>query len=153
MSSNSQDRTHNCSQTVTLPCSSQVLQLRADQSENTPKLTNKGHKSKVRWDEKVIDNEHMNKKKTKICCIFHPQQNFEDTEEEEREEDKNNEPQNDSSSSSESENDESLDFEARRQARIKRRNRKLEQERSQSPNAYEIQPDYSKYKDKHLHSK
>jgi hypothetical protein len=26
---------------------------------------------KVTWDEKVIDNEHMNKKKSKICCIYH----------------------------------------------------------------------------------
>lgn len=26
---------------------------------------------KVTWDENVIDNEHMNKKKSKICCIYH----------------------------------------------------------------------------------
>lgn len=33
-------------------------------------------KPRVRWTEETVDNEHMNKKKTKICCIFHPQQDF-----------------------------------------------------------------------------
>ncbi|KAI3403237.2 YPI1 [Candida oxycetoniae] len=35
-------------------------------------------KQGVRWSENVIDNEHMNKKKTKICCIFHPQRSFDE---------------------------------------------------------------------------
>ncbi|VVT56624.1 uncharacterized protein SAPINGB_P005183 [Magnusiomyces paraingens] len=30
----------------------------------------------VRWTEEVVDNEHMNKKKSKICCIFHKQRQF-----------------------------------------------------------------------------
>lgn len=30
----------------------------------------------VRWTEDVIDNEHMNKKKSKVCCIFHKQRVF-----------------------------------------------------------------------------
>lgn len=38
----------------------------------------KKKKPKVRWTEDVVDNEDMNKKKTKICCIFHPQRNFDD---------------------------------------------------------------------------
>lgn len=31
---------------------------------------------RVRWTEDVVDNENMNKKKSKICCIFHPQREF-----------------------------------------------------------------------------
>lgn len=50
-----------------------VLHLRPSTSETKPK---KKSQSKVRWTEDVVDNEHMNKKKTKICCIFHPQREF-----------------------------------------------------------------------------
>lgn len=28
---------------------------------------------RVRWSQETIDNEHLNKKKSNICCIFHPQ--------------------------------------------------------------------------------
>ncbi|GJJ71220.1 protein phosphatase 1 regulatory subunit 11 [Entomortierella parvispora] len=31
---------------------------------------------RVQWDDNVIDNEHMNKKKSKICCIFKKQREF-----------------------------------------------------------------------------
>ncbi|KAK6889748.1 Type 1 phosphatases regulator YPI2, partial [Candida tropicalis] len=40
----------------------------SQQSKNKKK---KKSKPKVRWSEDTVDNEHMNKKKTKICCIFH----------------------------------------------------------------------------------
>ncbi|CAI2385012.1 unnamed protein product [Moneuplotes crassus] len=30
------------------------------------------NKQKVKWDENVIDNENMGKKKSKICCIYRP---------------------------------------------------------------------------------
>lgn len=126
-------------QTITV---SAVLQLRADQPEDTPEVAKKEYKPKVKWHENVIDNENMNKKKTKICCIFHPQQNFENEQEEYQ--------CCHHSSSSESDNDESLNFEVRRQMRIERRVRKLERARSQSPNAYEVQPDYRKYRIKYL---
>lgn len=32
----------------------------------------------MRWTDDTVDNEHMNKKKTKICCIFHPQREFDE---------------------------------------------------------------------------
>ncbi|AGO13871.1 AaceriAGR005Cp [[Ashbya] aceris (nom. inval.)] len=147
MSSNNQESLANRSHTVTVSETSQILQLRANQTEQVPKLAKKEQKSKVRWDENVVDNEHMNKKKTKICCIFHPQQNFDDEDEVECE----HASSASSSSSSESENDTSMDFEARRQARIARRRQKLERKRSSSPNAYEYQPDYSQYRQKYLH--
>ncbi|KAF9899601.1 hypothetical protein EC991_008541 [Linnemannia zychae] len=31
---------------------------------------------RVQWDDDVIDNEHLNKKKSKICCIFKKQKEF-----------------------------------------------------------------------------
>lgn len=40
-----------------------VLKLRASVSTNI-------EEKHVTWDEKVINNEHMNKKKSKNCCIF-----------------------------------------------------------------------------------
>ena len=30
----------------------------------------------VKWDEEVVDNEHMNKKSSKRCCIFHKKRAF-----------------------------------------------------------------------------
>lgn len=50
---------------------SNVLHLRPD----TQKPKSKS-RSQVRWTEDVVDNENMNKKKSKICCIFHPQRPF-----------------------------------------------------------------------------
>ncbi|EFN55081.1 hypothetical protein CHLNCDRAFT_134971 [Chlorella variabilis] len=39
-----------------------------------PKKKKKG--KGVQWAEDVVDNEFMNKKKSKKCCIFHPQRQF-----------------------------------------------------------------------------
>ena len=36
-------------------------------------------KKRVTWHESVIDNEHMNKRKSNICCIFHKKQAFSDS--------------------------------------------------------------------------
>ena len=33
---------------------------------------NGGKTKKVHWDPEVIDNEHLGRKKSKCCCIFHP---------------------------------------------------------------------------------
>lgn len=49
-----------------------VLHLRPGTAEKKTKTK----KPKVRWTEDVVDNEHMDKKKSKICCIFHPQKEF-----------------------------------------------------------------------------
>lgn len=50
------------------PQTGAILHLRQDKKKKS--------KSKVRWTEDVVDNEHMGKKKSKICCIFHPQRDF-----------------------------------------------------------------------------
>ncbi len=57
---------------------------------------------RVRWETDVIDNEHMNKKKTKICCIFHKQRNFDESS---SEEESSCESDSGSSSSSDSDSD------------------------------------------------
>ncbi|KAI9028680.1 phosphatase inhibitor-domain-containing protein [Hyaloraphidium curvatum] len=31
---------------------------------------------RVQWDENVVDNEKLNRKKSKVCCIFHPNRAF-----------------------------------------------------------------------------
>lgn len=53
-------------------------ETQSSSQENAPRpilrLRNaqKNKKPEVKWADGTIDNEHMNKKKTKICCIFHP---------------------------------------------------------------------------------
>ncbi|KAF9155046.1 Type 1 phosphatases regulator ypi1 [Linnemannia schmuckeri] len=37
---------------------------------------------RVQWDDDVIDNEHLNKKKSKICCIFKRQKEFDESSDE-----------------------------------------------------------------------
>lgn len=48
----------------------ETVQQAGTQSDGVLKLRNQ--KPRVQWTEETIDNEHMNKKKTKICCIYHP---------------------------------------------------------------------------------
>ncbi|RUP50635.1 phosphatase inhibitor-domain-containing protein [Jimgerdemannia flammicorona] len=40
-----------------------ILRLRGDLSARASR--------KIKWDDKVVDNEGMGKKKSKICCIYH----------------------------------------------------------------------------------
>ncbi|OCB91962.1 hypothetical protein A7U60_g731 [Sanghuangporus baumii] len=51
-----------------------VLQLRA-----TSRTRTQGRPPRVTWTEDVVDNEHMGKKKTKICCIFHKQKRYDES--------------------------------------------------------------------------
>lgn len=59
-----------------------VLHLRANidvsQTENTAQdeTHDSNLRPRVRWSEDTIDNENMGKKKSKICCIFHPNREF-----------------------------------------------------------------------------
>lgn len=89
----------------------------------------------MHWTDDVVDNEHMNKKKSKICCIFHPQREF-------------GECSSDSDSGlSDSSSDESGD----ERGRPCNHNHDHDEEhnhnhgkkaRESSPNAYEKQPHY-----------
>jgi len=48
-----------------------TLRLVGDDSENRQR--------RVQWTEETVDNEHMNLKKSKICCIFHPKKEFDES--------------------------------------------------------------------------
>lgn len=143
------------SQTLSLEEIPAVLQLRAAGTNQAQlqRQTSRSQKPSVRWESDVIDNENMNKKKTKICCIFHPQQEFDD-EDIECYSDHEHSSTSSSSSSSESESEKNLGFDERRERRVARRHRKLQQNKSKSPNAYEVQPDYTQERPKqHQHQR
>ncbi|CAX45689.1 protein phosphatase inhibitor, putative [Candida dubliniensis CD36] len=109
------------------PSSSNQQPPQQEQQQETTSTNKK--KPRVRWTEGTVDNEHMNKKKTKICCIFHPQRSFD----EEVEDDNHNHScssSDESSDSSDSEGDNGEDDESRRSGGIPK------------PNAYEYQPHY-----------
>ena len=67
------------------PSSSNQQPPQQEQQQETTSTKKKKKKKapKVRWTEGTVDNEHMNKKKTKICCIFHPQRSFDEEVEDE----------------------------------------------------------------------
>lgn len=140
------------SSTVTLPEPVPVLQLRGTRGDRVqdggPAQASPIHRRGVRWTEDVVDNEHMNKKKSKVCCIFHPQQNYDELGECDHSGSCDSPSSSSSSSSSESENEKEMDAESRRRARKERRIKKMQLRRSTSPNAYEVQPDYSRLKAK-----
>lgn len=91
------------------------------QEGSTKSKQKKKKKPKVRWTEDVVDNEHMGKKKSKICCIFHPQREF-----------------GEESCSSGSDLDSGSDSDSASECGDHHGCRPL------SPNAYEKQPDYRK---------
>lgn len=76
----------------------------------------------VQWTEETVDNEHMNLKKSKICCIFHPKKEFDESSDE-------SDYSSSSSSSSSSDDDDDVDCNCRHKHHHKRR-----------PNAYERMP-------------
>lgn len=54
------------------------LNLRAQEIdiESESSAAESSSRPQVRWTDDVVDNEHMNKKKTKICCIYHRPKEF-----------------------------------------------------------------------------
>lgn len=66
----------NTSRTTTQASSEKpLLKLRSKTAANDgAKKLKEGNR--VHWTEEVVDNEHMDRKKLKICCIFHPQREF-----------------------------------------------------------------------------
>ncbi|GMM52504.1 hypothetical protein DASB73_034670 [Starmerella bacillaris] len=55
----------------------------AETTQQGAEINNTRDRPQVTWTEDTIDNEHMNKQKSKICCIFHPKTEFGESEEEE----------------------------------------------------------------------
>ncbi|KAF9950257.1 Type 1 phosphatases regulator ypi1 [Mortierella alpina] len=62
-----------------------VLELSGEPSEGR----------RVQWDDDVVDNEHMNKKKSKICCIFKKQKEFGESSDESSSESDSSGPESD----------------------------------------------------------
>ncbi|KAK6199561.1 phosphatase inhibitor-domain-containing protein [Scheffersomyces amazonensis] len=75
MSARGPEPRHTGGETVTQTETHPILRLRNADKQNQKKQSSQT-KPAVRWNEDVVDNEHMNKKKSKICCIFHPQREF-----------------------------------------------------------------------------
>lgn len=120
-----------------------ILRLRGDMSARRPRA--------IQWDESVVDNEHMNKKKSKskyihydimtyvglhdlVCCIYHRPRAVGESSDEESSSDS-------SSSSSDSDSDSSCDHHHRHHHQSKKKKKKRNP-REASPNAYERQPVY-----------
>ncbi|KAI8378015.1 phosphatase inhibitor-domain-containing protein [Radiomyces spectabilis] len=112
-----------------------ILRLTGDMSARRPRA--------IRWDEDVVDNEHMNKKKSKICCIYHKPHVVGESSDSESSSDSDS-----SSSSSGNESDNNTDKHSHqhkcghRHGARQRRARNKRNPREVSPNAYEIQPVY-----------
>lgn len=102
-----------------------ILKLRPAEDQSAEKPTKK--KNGVKWEEGVVDNENMNKKKSKICCIFHPHREFGELSSDES-----------SDLSSDLSSDESGDADHDCCNHGKKR-----KARKSSPNAYEKQPKYT----------
>lgn len=134
----------NTTTTTTVENEPVVLRLRQDENiatdltlgtKSKKKKSKLKKKPRVRWTEDVVDNEHMDKKKSKICCIFHPQREF------------GEESNSSSDSSAESSSDSDSDKEDYRHGQRHDHsncNHIKKAPRSSSPNAYEKQPNYRK---------
>lgn len=67
-SGQTQTQTQTTTETQSQEAERPILRLRKSKQKKPKHL--------VRWSNNVVDNENMNKKKSKICCIFHPQKEF-----------------------------------------------------------------------------
>lgn len=133
-----------------------ILRLRGDMSARRPRA--------IQWDESVVDNEHMNKKKSKseylhnenprfvslhgiVCCIYHRPRAVGESSDEESSSDSSSS----SSDSSDSDNDHSdhCDHHHHHHRHQSKKKKKKRNPREASPNAYERQPVY-KGKSNHM---
>ncbi|RKP08876.1 phosphatase inhibitor-domain-containing protein [Thamnocephalis sphaerospora] len=48
-------------------------------AEHSATLADEAPRRRIHWDESVVDNEHLNRKKSKICCIFRKQRAFDES--------------------------------------------------------------------------
>lgn len=113
-----------------------MLHLRAVRpttDSSTAESQGSEQKPRVRWTNDVIDNEYMNKKKSKICCIFHPQREFGESSDEELT----------SSSDSSDESDAEVNGENGTSGNKEKKKKHGKHCGHSSPNAYERQPTYT----------
>ncbi|KAI8057953.1 phosphatase inhibitor-domain-containing protein [Syncephalis plumigaleata] len=94
---------------------------------------------RIHWDESVVDNEHLNRRKSKICCIFRKQRAFGES--------SSDESSSSSCCSSSDNSDTDCDTsDKRHRHRHGRHGRRRRLNRTPSPNAYEKAPNYHKKK-------
>ncbi|CAG8525484.1 9901_t:CDS:2 [Ambispora gerdemannii] len=93
----------------------------------TLKLCGGNENRNVQWEDDVVDNEKLGKKKSKVCCIYHKPRAFDESSSE-------------SSSSDSSEDEEGSNHNHHHHHH--RSNKRSSRDRSDSPNAYERQPQY-----------
>ncbi|KAK9468199.1 phosphatase inhibitor-domain-containing protein [Lipomyces arxii] len=105
---------------------------------------------RVTWNDDVVDNEFMDKKKSKLCCIFHKQRAF----------DESSSDESSSSDSSGSDSDGAEKYhehdynhdENGQNEKCNHSHSHSHRRKKPSPNAYEKQPKYKKQQSKTLNS-
>lgn len=123
-----------------------VLRLRPPETTETTKSNKKKKKPRVRWTEDVIDNEHLDKKKSKICCIFHPQREFGELSSESSSDSSSDSSDSESegnNNNNKNNNNEPCCDHGHSHKRGKKTKKKEKVARPSSPNAYEKQPQYT----------
>jgi protein phosphatase 1 regulatory subunit 11 len=58
-------------QTISLTTTQQTISLTQTQQTVGSLRLQAAARPSVSWDSEVVDNEHLNKKKSKLCCIYH----------------------------------------------------------------------------------
>lgn len=108
------------------------------------KKTDKKAKPRVRWTNDVVDNENMDKKKSKICCIFHPQREFGELSSESSDESSDESDQSDDGTAGGpgDSNGPQANGGSGHDACCGSHKRKQKKPKKSTPNAYEKQPTY-----------
>mmetsp|Transcript_15360 Transcript_15360/g.23123 ORF Transcript_15360/g.23123 Transcript_15360/m.23123 type:complete len:106 (-) Transcript_15360:112-429(-) len=71
------ERTHpyeSCASTTTTTTATTTVA--PTETEQKQRLVLRLREKKVTWDEEVVNNEHLGRKSSKRCCIFHKQKRF-----------------------------------------------------------------------------
>ncbi|KAE8713895.1 pollen-specific protein SF21-like [Hibiscus syriacus] len=77
-SSRASPSTSSVTTTVTIDNSSAASSSSLSRPQEALVLELRPRKKKVTWKEGTIDNEFMNKKSSKICCIYHKEKSFDE---------------------------------------------------------------------------
>lgn len=115
-----------------------ILRLRNDATAPRPAARSR---PVVQWEEDVVDNEDLNRKKSKICCIFHPQREFgelSDLSSDSSSDDSDVDADADANADPEKQNDPQED-----DCCGHKHKHKAKKKKKASPNAYEKQPHYT----------
>lgn len=126
------------------------LYLRADDEmpenssdlNNTERNNDNNTRRSVRFSDDVVDNEHMNKKKSKICCIFRKQRQFGESSSEESSSDSDSDLDSDSDNENDNNGCGHGHNHNHNHDHNERNDRPPSRDRLPSPNAYERQPKY-----------